>query len=425
MTTNTTTPVIKRDCAAGYDEGLLKALVDGQLSITWRDRLREHAASCAACSERLMQLRLDGALVQGRLQQLGGARLNAALMDEIPALPRPAVAVLLGRARQREAPAAGWWERASALIAGLPAVGPFRPVPLAGAALAASALLAASLTQPAVQSFAQGVVQSLRVNQVQPIKVDPAFLRSLPVGHFDELSKLGTYRGPTEPRIRATNVADAARSTGLTLRAPSTLPAALKNSQLVYVSEAESFSVTYDGQKLVQAAQEYGVKDAALLNELRGLNGATVKGTVPSAAVLFFGNPPMSEPTAKDAKAAPTKPPSGPFLAFLQMKSPTLDVPPAVNADKLRDMVLKSGAVPPQLASQLLAIQDWKSTLPIPVTHGTATQVPVDGVTGTLVTGEAPFPVLIWQANGALYVLGGTLSEAELLSAARSLQPAR
>src|SRR6266545_728209 len=185
--TMTTTPAIKRDCAAGYDEGLLKALVDGQLSIAWRDQLREHAAGCAACSERLIQLRMDGALVHGRLQQLGGAELNAALMNEIPALPRPPVAALLARGRQREAPAVGWWERASAFIGGLPTVGPLRPVPLAGAVLAASALLVVSFTQPAVQSFAQGVVQSLRVNQVQPIKVDPALLRALPMGKADEL----------------------------------------------------------------------------------------------------------------------------------------------------------------------------------------------------------------------------------------------
>jgi hypothetical protein len=415
---------IKHECAAGYDEALLKALVDGQLSVEWRDQLREHAARCAACSERLSQLRLDGALVQGRLQLLSGPG-NAALVNELPAVPRPPVAALLARAKERETPAVGWWERVSALAAGLPSLGPIRPLPLAGAMLGAAALLAVSLTQPAVQSFAQGVVQSLRVNRVQPVKVDPALLKALPVGHYEDLSRLGTYRGPSEPRIRATNVADASRSTGLQLRAPSTLPAALKNSQLIYVSEAESFSVTYDGQKLVQAAQEYGIKDAALLNELRTLNGATVKGTVPSAAVLFYGNPPLAEPSVKDAKAAATKPPAGPVVGFLQMKSPTLDVPPTVNADKLRELVLKSGAVPPQLANQLLAIQDWKTTLPIPVTRGTATQVPVDGVTGALVTGEAPFPVLIWQKDGALYVLGGTLSEAELLSAARSLQPAR
>ena len=412
---------IERVCAAGYDEGLLKALTDGQLSASWRDQLREHAAQCRACSDRLSQLRMDGALVMGRLQLLGGT----------PAVARPPVAHILKKAREREAPSLGapgsprWWERAVVFGRALPSLGPIRPLPFAGATLAAGVLLAVSFSQPAVQSFAQGIVQSLRVQRVEPIKIDPAVMKALPFGDPSDVAKVGTYRGPSEPRVRAASVAEASRSTGLTLRAPASLPAALRTNQMTYVSEAETMSVTYDGQKLVQAAQDVGIRDAALLNDLRALNGVTVRGSVPSAAVTFWGTPPIGDATVRDAKAAATKAPAGPFLAFLQMKSPTVDVPPTVNADQLRDRLLRSGALPPQLANQLLAIQDWKTTLPVPVTRGTATQVPVDGVTGTLVVGEMPVPLLVWQKDGALYVLAGTLSEADLLTAARSLQAAR
>jgi anti-sigma factor RsiW len=413
-------------CSAGYDEGLLKSLVDGELSAEWRDQLRAHAAGCAACSERLSQLRMDGALVAGRLQLLSGApSMATALMEDVAAPPRPAVAAVLARARTRPASAPVWWERVGALAGALPSLGPIRPLPLAGGTLAASVVLALSFTQPAVQTFAQGVVDSLRVQRVQPVKLDPAVLRAVPVGRFEDLSKLGTYKGPTEPRIRAANVAEAARTTGLQLRAPTALPGQLANARLLYVSEAESFSFTYDGQKLAQEAQSYGVKDAALLTELRNLNGVTVKGSVPAAAAFFYGAPPLTDTSASGVKAAATKAPAGPAVFFIQMKAPSLDVPPTINVDKLRDLALKSGAVPPQLANQLLAIQDWKTTLPIPVTRGTATQVPVDGVTGTLVVGEAPGPVLVWQKDGVLHVLAGSVSESELLTAARSLQAAR
>lgn len=444
--------MIRRECLAGYDEGVLKALVDGELSAVWRDEVRAHAGGCRACSERVMELRGDGALVMGRLHLLSGARsASSALTHETgPAMLRPPVAEVLALARQCEAAPVGWWERAMAFGRSLPSIGPVRPRPLAGALLGASALLAVSFSQPAVQSFAQGVVQSLRVQRVQPISIDPALLKALRIGHPADVAQVGTYRGPAEPRIRAATGAEASRSTGLTLRAPTNLPAALRSGQpssvgspLIYVSEAESFSVTYDGQKLVQAAQELGVGEAALLNDLRALNGVTVRGNVPSAAVLFFGTPPVGDTTAKDVRSAATQAPAGPFLGFLQMKSPTLDVPATVNADKLRDQLLRSGALPPQLANQLLAIQDWKTTLPIPVTRGTATQAAVDGVTGTLVVGEAapgigplgavssggggPIqpPMLIWQKDGALYVLAGTVSESELLAAARSLQALR
>ena len=422
-TTSTASPT-ERVCAAGHDEALLKALVDGELSEPWRDQLRAHAAGCRACSDRLSRLRLDGSLVMGRLR----------LLDAELTPSRPPVSLILERARTTPAPSglgvlARWGSRgggasAASRASWLP-LGALRPRPFLGAALAATALLTVAFTQPAVQTFAQGVVQSLRVQRVEPIKIDPALLRGLPIGNPADLAKVGTYRGPAEPRVRAASVAEASRSTGLALRAPGSLPAALRNSQVSYLSEAETFSITYDGQKLAQTAQEVGIRDAALLTDLRALNGVTVRGTVPSAAVLLWGTPPFGSPTAKEAQAAATGTPAGPFVAFLQMKTPSLDIPANVNADQLRERLLRSGALPPQLASQLLAIQDWRTTLPVPVTRGTATQVPVDGVTGTLVVGEFPVPMLVWQKDGALYILGGTLSEGELIAAAKSLTPAR
>jgi hypothetical protein len=100
-----------------------------------------------------------------------------------------------------------------------------------------------------------------------------------------------------------------------------------------------------------------------------------------------------------------------------------LDVPANVNVDYLRAEMLQSGALPPQLAGQLLAIQDWKTTLPVPVIKGTSEQVSVDGVTGALVV-EGPGAVLYWQKNGALYVMAGSVSKQDLLAAAGSLAPA-
>ncbi len=114
-----------------------------------------------------------------------------------------------------------------------------------------------------------------------------------------------------------------------------------------------------------------------------------------------------------------------PFAALFQLKTPSLDVPANVNVDRVRADLLRSNALPPQLAGQLLAIQDWKSTLPVPVVRGQAKQVPVDGVTGTLVSGEGPDPVLFWQKDGVLYVMSASGSEQDLLDAARSLAPAK
>jgi hypothetical protein len=185
-----------------------------------------------------------------------------------------------------------------------------------------------------------------------------------------------------------------------------------------------------------------GVRDAALQAQLRALHGLTVRGHVPPAAAFLYAGPPAGgaaaaaagqgapgstprSPARGGAAAAAAAQGPAPGLALVQLKVPSVDVPGSVNVDQLREQLLRSGAVPPALATQLLAIRDWKSTLPFPVIRGTARDVPVDGITGTLVTGEAPVPMLIWQKDGVLYIMGGPASEQALLDAARSMAPAR
>src|SRR5436309_7738056 len=90
---------MRRECAAGYEEGTLRAYLDGELESAWSEALQAHARDCAACSERLVRLRLDGALVQGRLELLDADTSRAAG-------PRPPVAIVLAAAKRREQ--AGW-----------------------------------------------------------------------------------------------------------------------------------------------------------------------------------------------------------------------------------------------------------------------------------------------------------------------------
>lgn len=459
----------RRQCLAGYDEGMLKTFLDGELSASWSDTVVAHVGDCAACTERLGSLRRDGALVHGRLDLLSVTHMGASV-GEPPAMPqgmtaavRPPVGVVLARARsaarRSAAGVAGdgqggrgdWRERVASATERLRVRGAlaWRPGPFAaGTAAAAVLLFGAATTQPAVQSFAQGMLQSFRVQKVEPVRLDASMLRALPVGNFEDLLMAGTYVGPTEPKIRSASLAEAGSATGLSLRAPTRLPAALQGAPSVWVSEAVNFTYTYDGQKLTQMAHGVGVQDAALLEQLKAAHGLTAKGSIPAASVLLYGDPlamagPMAAPGAGTRPAGPaaaaggarpeasTKGPVGaaglgergvtPYLAVLQLKSPTLDVPREVNVDQLRAQLLRSGAVPPALANQLLGMTDWKTTLPLPLTRGTAREVPVDGTTGSLVTGEFPGPALVWQKDGVLYAMTGLVSEQELLAASTSL----
>lgn len=484
----------RRDCLAGHDEGTLKTYLDGQLPVAWREGMETHVRECVSCKDRLARLRLDGALVQGRLLAIepaagapgvAGSGAGGVANGALGTTPRPAVGALLARARRpvgwRERATAWWgdWAPAGGVTAGLrtvaglsaaassPAGSPsdgsrrsaWRPLPLAaGVAAGVALVLGVAAKQPAMQSFAQGALQQFRVQQVRPVQIDLTALRNLPPidhGVAEAFFRSGTFSGLKDPKVSVVEPGAARRATGLTLRGIGTLPAQLKGKPTILLSEPASFTFTYDAQKLSRVAQEAGVKDAAVLTQLQSFDGVTVKGDVPAAAAVLYGNPfpdgipsaarPSGSPVgASGAARAPrppgalgalatpgagTKPmatkPTGPAMVFVQLKSPSVSVPKDVDVDQLREQVLKagvqSGAIPLALANELRMI-DLQTTLPIPVTTGKATPVQVDGVTGTLVTGEGPGPVLIWQKGGALYLLGGVqVNEGDVLAAARSL----
>lgn len=112
------------------------------------------------------------------------------------------------------------------------------------------------------------------------------------------------------------------------------------------------------------------------------------------------------------------------MLAVVQLRSPVVDLPADAKVDELRAQLLRAAPLPAGLRAQLLGMTDWRTTVPVPVTTGVAREVPVDGTTGLLVTGEPPGPRLVWQKGGVLYaVVGAGLSgEAAVLDAARALR---
>jgi hypothetical protein len=142
---------------------------------------------------------------------------------------------------------------------------------------------------------------------------------------------------------------------------------------------------------------------------------------------------------------------SGNF-AITQGKSPQLDVPDDVNVRELREAVLNLPILPPHLKSQLAGIDDWQHTMVIPNVEGSAREVQVNGAQGVFVThGPAPqvkvkvegnkgevqvnghegtvieektvsYGSLIWQKDGIVYAINGTLDLATALRIAESLR---
>jgi hypothetical protein len=103
--------------------------------------------------------------------------------------------------------------------------------------------------------------------------------------------------------------------------------------------------------------------------------------------------------------------------------------PPVVQSDgvtveQLQSYLLAQPGISPQLAAQIRAIKDPSSTLPvpIPVDMATSKKVTVQGVEGIFVGDSTGLgSAVIWQKDGIVYGVAGTLTEQQVLAVANSL----
>lgn len=113
---------------------------------------------------------------------------------------------------------------------------------------------------------------------------------------------------------------------------------------------------------------------------------------------------------------------NGEQLMVGQMESPTFSYPHGLNMDNLREDILQFPGLPSDLVAQLRGINDWESTLIIPVPEGAETKnITINGEAGLLISYEDGSAVL-WQKDGILYAVAGQLSADEVRDVADSMQ---
>jgi hypothetical protein len=111
----------------------------------------------------------------------------------------------------------------------------------------------------------------------------------------------------------------------------------------------------------------------------------------------------------------------GKGFRFVQMPSPTVNVPDGVNMEQLGEAMLQLLGMSPADAAKMSKSIDWTSTLvvPVPANLTTVREVSVRGVTGLLYEGNGGNPApeangkpaehysvtLVWQADGYLYAV--------------------
>ena len=113
-----------------------------------------------------------------------------------------------------------------------------------------------------------------------------------------------------------------------------------------------------------------------------------------------------------------------PGMVVAVSKTPTVGSDRASIA-QIQAYLLAQPGISPELAAQIRNINDPASTLPVPIPVGQAAtkHVKVHGVTNGLFVGDSTGigSGVIWQQDGLVYAVGGTLTERETLAVANSL----
>ena len=233
------------------------------------------------------------------------------------------------------------------------------------------------------------------------------------LGNLGTVNMPGGQTGRPEAAIRnaseqakTATLAEASQAIGFKLETPdpALLPTGMDKTPRVQVMPSSQIRFTFDKTKasnyLKSTGHEVTVPDK--------FDGATLVVSIPSAALLQYGNG-----SSKEA------------LIVGQAGELVVDVEGKVKLDEMRDFLLSLPGLPPTVVNQLKQIKTWNQTLPIPV--------PVDQVNwqstnfhgnnqGLLLNDNSGVgSAAIWYESGHMYGVAGSLRADKLKAIAESL----
>ena len=265
------------------------------------------------------------------------------------------------------------------------------------AAAAAVVLVATALTMTGV---ADSILQIFEAKQFTAVTITPVDLQTL--GQLSQFGKL-TWSAQPQPHAVA-SLAAATAETGLPAISVK-VPASLSGTATYEAMARTTATFVFDASLATASAAAIGRTAPPMPAKL---DGSTLVLTGGPAILITYGSGTQG---------------TGALVVGVA-KAPTIGSDGA-SVSEIQAYLLSQPSVTPALAAQIRAIGDPSSTLPIPIPVGQAAakNVSVHGVTGLFIGDSTGLGSgLIWQQNGLVYVVGGTLTEAEVLAVANSLK---
>jgi hypothetical protein len=393
-------------------ENSLRAYHDAELSGAQDAEIEAHLAGCAECAKRLGEIAATAGRVEKHMVSLGAVSAetkvdaDAALsrfkaqqagqVETMPSIPGFVADGINVRASGRR------WR------------------PLWIGAVAATILLC-SLAFPFGRGLAQRFLGTLRVEKLQPVRLDFSALdgnRPLQEMLRQMISDKVVITADEKPQPAST-AADASQLAGFSAH----VLGARTDAPKFVVGGQHAFHMTIDRARLQDIFDQAGRADLMLPATL---DGANVSVNVPRSIMVEYGDCPEAHP-AGGTQAVPAH--SGAWancLALQEVPSPLVNMPSDLNLQQLAEIGFQLAGMSATQARGLGQTIDWKSTLvlPIPRAASSYSQVTVNGVPGTLIQGSGhrgPDYVLVWVKNGIIYGLVGHGDSSNAVALANTL----
>jgi hypothetical protein len=299
--------------------------------------------------------------------------------------------------------------------------------PLGG--VAAGISLAAALALTPAGAWAGNFLTVFEPTQVAAVPIDLNDLRSLP-----DLAKYGAIHAPAKAVSQHFTLGSAASTAaGLPLLTPKSLPAGVPTTATYEVMPGSTGSFTFSAAKAQANAAAQGKTLPAMP---ANLDGATLQVTTGTALVEAYADPNKLKSVTSDSatkatgssaiagqNAAAAAQAIGPVVIIGEMKAPSVTMTGnGVTAGQLEAYLLAQPGISPSLASAIRSIGDPTATLPIPIPINKAVSQNVTLADGTkaVVVGDTTGIIggIIWEKNGIVYGIGGSLTESQLISMA-------
>jgi hypothetical protein len=391
------------------DVGHLRSWLDGEAAPADSETLPDHLAGCDACQATLEALSRDAAVAAGVLAVTPEAvptageteRALASLHRQLaprgltPSRPMPLHLADVPRAAPPEDP----WRLP------MPITAVWQRWRLALGGLAAALAIVFALATPEGQAVAATFLAQFRSQRLAIVTIDPNQTRQTGLFRLERLGTVQNNRPPTP--IDVASVQEAASKAGFPVLQPdpATLPAGAARTPKVRFSPASETRLTFDKQKTRAYFDSINRKDLSLPDKLQG---STLVVALPPIVMLEY--------PAADNK---------PAVMIGQAREIQVGVEGGASLDEVRNFLLGLPDLPPDLVRQLRSIQDWTTTLPIPVPIDKATwqETTISGAQAYILNDNTGLGSgVIWQRDGRILGVAGPMKATDARKVAESLR---